>query len=225
MNYSLPPINNDQGLIWRPSRMYIPAMQFTGMSVTAINEGGAANEAYGVGWEGAHTGAPVSKEISTFGYNAILLDTAGDMVITDHLLPYDFDPQKPMYVRVHWASGSTDVADTIDWIVTYQAMVPEVTAMVTPATALTTTIAQDTVPVATAYVRCRSPWGKIAGGTIDEKAEDISWLIEMDAFAAGLAEDKFLLGLELMYTPRRMHYGDGMYRESKPALAMLGKVF
>ena len=129
-------VYSDKSLLWRPGRLYLPAMSFTGMSVTAINEGGAANDSYGAGWEGSHTGAPVSKEISTFGHNAILLDTAGDMVVTDHMLPADVDLSKNIYVRVHWSCGSTDTADTITWIVLYRALIPEVTALATPDTAL-----------------------------------------------------------------------------------------
>lgn len=218
-------INNDRNLWWRPGRLYIPFMAATGMSVSAINEGGAANDAYGVNWEGSHTGAPISKEISTFGINGVLLDTAGDMVNHDHMIPYDFDPQYNSYVRVHWTSGSTDTADTIDWIVLYKACVPEVDALAVGATALNKTIARDTVPVATAYVVCRSPWGRINAGAISEKAEHICWNVEMDAFAAGLTEDKFILGLEWMYTPRRMYYGDGMAHEAKEPINLLGKVY
>lgn len=209
MNIPLPTFNNDQGFRWRPGRLYLPASTFTGLAA-------------GIG---VHTGAPIEAEISTIGDAAFLVDTAGDMVVTTHMIPWDLDPQKPIYVRVHWSSGSTDTADTIDFIVTYTALIPEVTAQITPATALSTVIAQDTVPVATAYTRNRSSWGVINAGTLNEKAEDLSWLIEMDAFAAGLTEAKLILGLEIMYTPRKLHYPDGMKHEAKAATALLAKTF
>ncbi|NGZ94930.1 MAG: hypothetical protein CV089_02145 [Nitrospira sp. WS110] len=211
----------DRNMNWLPGRVYVPAMFFTGMSVSAINEGGAANDAYGVNWEGSHTGAPISKEINSLGINGILLDTAGDMVRTDFMLPYDFDISKPMYVRVHWCSGSADVADTIDWIVLFKALQPEVTALGNPATALNIPIAQDTTPAATAYTVNRSPWGKINGGVFTRVNEHVVWNVEMDAFAVGLAEDKFLLGLELAYTPRRMYGADRAVEALVPS-ALLG---
>lgn len=218
-------VYSDKSFEWRPGRLFLPAMSFTGMSVGAIAEGGAASHVYGAKWEGAHTGAPVSKEISTFGLVGVLLDTAGDMVLTDHMLPYDMDLAKNVYVRVHWACGSTDTADTITWIVTYRAHIPEVTALATPATALSTAIVADTVPVATAYTVNRSPWGVINADAIDKKAEHMAWLVEMDAFAAGLTEDKFILGLEIQYSPKRLRGPDGMAHEAARPSYLLDNLY
>lgn len=214
-------IKADKELLWRPGRVYYPAMSFTGMSVSAINEGGAANDAYGVNWEGSHTGAPVTKEISTFGINGVLLDTAGDMVVHDAPIPYDLDPRHPVYARVVWCSGSTDTADTVTWIISYDVLTPNVTALATPTSTLIST-AMD-VPVATAYALCKTTWGKISGGTISDKSEHWVWMIEMDAFDAGLSEDKFLLGLEVMYTPRRLQGMDGMQMPSQVPAYTLAK--
>jgi hypothetical protein len=170
---------------------------------------------------GAHTGAPVQQEISTFGIVGILMDTAGDMICHNAPLPYDLDVRHPVYARVVWCSGSTDTADTVTWIVTYKQLIPNVTALAVAATALDKTIAAQDVPVATAYAVCKTAWGRINAGTIDPKAEDATWLVEMDAFDAGLAEDKFFLGLELAYTPKRLRYRDGMKVEAKLAPYML----
>lgn len=216
---------HDSAFVWRPGYVYYPAMFFTGMSVSAINEGGAANDAYGVNWEGSHTGAPVSKEISTFGINGILLDTAGDMVCTDAPIPADLDPQKDIKVRVVWASGSTDVADTVTWIANYLVLIPNVTAIAAPSVALDTAITAQDVPVATAYALCKTAWGVIKGGTISDLAEHWAWLVEMDAFDAGLSEDKFFLGLEIAYTPRRLYGGDGMLKNADMPIRTLSKQF
>lgn len=214
-------IKADKELLWRPGRVYYPAMYFTGMSVSAINEGGAANDAYGVNWEGSHTGAPISKEISTFGINGILLDTATDSVGHYAAIPYDLDPRHPIYMRVVWSSGSTDTADTVQWTVTYKQLVPNVTALATAATALNKTIAAQDVPVATAYAICKTAWGRINGGVITDTAEDWTLLVEMTSFDVGLSEDKFFLGLEVAYTPRRLQGVDGMQMPSKfPAYAL-----
>ena len=200
------PFVNDRAFKWRPGRLYIPASSFTGLAA-------------GIG---QHTGAPIEAEIGTTGDAGFLVDTAGDMVVTTHMIPSDFDRKFPLKVRVHWSSASTTTADTIDFIVLYSALIPEVTGQITPATALSTAIAQDTVPTTTALTRNRTAWGVINGNTISKYAEDISWLIELDAFAAGLTEAKNILGLELMYTPRRLYYGDGMAVEAKMPRTLLG---
>lgn len=204
-------IKGDKEVLWRPGRAYYGAQAFTGII-------GAAGVSVGV-----HTGAPVQQEISTFGIASILLDTAGDMLVTDSPIPYDLDPRHPVYARVVWASGSTDTADTVTWLVTYKQLVPNVTALATPATALDKVIAAQDVPVATAYAICKTAWGRINGGTITDNAEHWIWNVEMDAFDAGLAEDKFLLGLEIAYTPRRLQGVDGMQMPSKFPAYMLSK--
>ena len=216
---------HDSAFVWRPGYIYYPAMFFTGMTVGAINEGGAASHVYGAKWEGSHTGAPISKEISTFGINGVLLDTATDMVCTDAPIPGDLDPQKDIRARVVWCSGSTDITDTVTWVAKYLAMVPNVTALATPATALDTTIAAQDVPVATAYALCKTQWGVIKGGTINELAEHWAWLVEMNAFDAGLSEDKFFLGLEISYTPRRLYGGGGMLKAADMPIRTLSKQY
>lgn len=216
---------HDSAFVWRPGHLYLPAMSFTGMSVGAINEGGTGNFAYGVKWEGAHTGAPTSKEISTFGLNGVLLNTAGNMVVTDCMVPEDLDTDKPIKARIVWCSGSIDTADTVTWIVKYLALKPNVTALATPSTALDATIAVQTVPVATAYALCKTEWGIILPGTISSEVEHWAWLVELNAFAAGLAEDKFFLGLEIAYTPRRLYGGDGMLKGADYPVRTLSKQY
>jgi hypothetical protein len=105
--------------------------------------------------------------------------------------------------------------------VTYKQLIPNVTALATGATALDTVIAAQDVPVATAYALCKTSWGKINGGTISDMAEHWAWNVVMTSFDAGLSEDKFLLGLEVAYTPRRLQGVDGMQMPSKfPAYAL-----
>ena len=218
-------IKHDKELAWRPGRIYLPAMKFTGMSVTAINEGGAANDAYGIGWESAYTTAPTSAEINSLGLNGIAMDTDGMMVNTDVMLPYDIDVKKNVYVRLHWTCGSVDTADTVLWKLLYTALIPEVTALIVPATAFDTVIATDTVPAATAYTINRTSWAVINAGTISEKAEHIAFNVEMDTKDTDMAEALFLLGLEIMYSPRRLSGPDGMSMPAKATTAMLGKVY
>lgn len=210
---------------WRPGRVYIPSNHFTGMTVGAINEGGAGNFAIGEKWEGTGVGAPISKEVSTFGINATLMESGADEV--NHLmqLPYDLDIRYPVEVRVHWTSGSATTADTIDWIVRYLKVVPDVTTLASAATALDKTIAQDTV--IGAYTHQVTAWGAIlpAVTAIADNVEMIEWEVEMDTFAVGLTEDKFFLGLEVAYTPKRLYYGDGMPVKAKRPVSMLSSKY
>lgn len=204
-------IKGDKEMLWRPGRVYYGAQAFTGII-------GAAGVSVGV-----HTGAPVQQEISTFGIASILMDTAGDMLVTDAPIPYDLDPRHPVHARVVWTSGSTDTADTVTWIATYKQIISNVTALATPATALDTAIAAMDVPVATAYALCKTSWGKINGGTITDQAAHWVWNVEMDAFDVGLSEDKFFLGLEVAYTPRRLQGVDGMQMPAKMPAFVLSK--
>lgn len=206
-------IKSDKEMLWRPGRVYYPVSGFSGIV-------GAAGVSVG-----AHTGAPVQQEITTMGIVGILLDTAADAIVTESKIPWDLDVSKNVYARVVWTCGSTDVADTVTWRLLYRAITPSVTALATPATALDTAIAAQDVPVATAYTVINSPWGVIAANTISEKAEHWAWLVELNAFDAGLSEDKFALGLEIMYTPKRLQGVDGMAQSAKAPLAMLGKVY
>jgi hypothetical protein len=155
----------------------------------------------------------------------MLFEAAGDSIMHNMLLPYDLDPAHPVFVRVHWSSGSATTADTITWLFQYTQIIPNVTAIVDPATALSTVIAEDTVPVATANIWCATAFGKINGGVISQLAEAMTFEIEMDAFAGGLTEAKHLLGVEFQYTPKRLQGPDGMRSPAKPTLSMLSKVY
>ena len=199
---------SDYNVEWRPGRVYIPGMSFTGL--------------IGVG-TGAGAGALVVQEISTFGIVAPMPDTAADVL--DHCmhLPYDVDRNRPIGFRVHWTSGSSTTADTITWKVFYGLMVPDTTTMATAATALGTVIAEDTV--IGAYTWQVTSYGWIPAGTLGPTVEAMTLQVELDAFAAGLTEDKFLLGLEMLYTPKRFRGVDGMKHEAHPALSMLSNSY
>lgn len=222
-------IKHDSDVVWRPGRIWLPAMQFAGMSVTAINEGGAANDAYGVGWESAHTGAVTSQEISTFGVNGILFATASHEVNTYMPLPGDIDLSKRIYARVHWTSGSTDTADSVTWKVWYKAIVLNTTAILaignTGGVALDSVIPADDVPVATAYAWAVTEEGYMDAGKLPDTTGGLLWSVEFDAVDVGLSEDKFFLGLEIRYTPRRFWGPDGMQHEAKAPTYIAGKTY
>lgn len=202
---------SDKCFEWRPGRLYIPVSTFTGWI-------GAAGVSVGAG-----AGAPVQQEISTFGVVACLMDTAADVL--DHCLrlPGDVDLKRDIKFRVDWTSGSATTADTIDWKVFYRAIVPDTTTIAAAATALDTVIAQDLV--IGAYTWQRTAYGILKGGTLGQTVEALMLQVELDAFAAGLTEDKFLLGLEMTYTPKRLRGPDGMAHPATYPTTALGSQY
>lgn len=204
-------IYSDKLLTWRPGRLYIPCSEFTGLIGTA----GVAT--------GANTGAPVTKEISTFGVVAVLMEADGDVIDHNMMLPYDVDLKRSIRFRVHWTSGSATTADTIDWKVFIAGFVPNVTTMIPAATALSTVIASDTV--VGAYKYQTTEYGILVGSTLAQNVESVSLQVEMDTFAVGLSEDKFFLGLEMIYTPKRMRGPDGMAHGAALPTTALGSLY
>lgn len=202
---------SDKCFEWRPGRLYIPVSEFTGWL-------GAAGVSAGAG-----AGAPVQQEISTFGVVGCLMDTAADAL--DHFLrlPGDVDLKRDIKFRVDWTSGSATTADTIDWKVFYKLIIPDTTTIATATTALDTVIAQDTV--AGAYIWQRTAYGILKGGTLTQNVEVLMLQVELDAFAAGLTEDKFLLGLEMTYTPKRLRGPDGMAHPATYPTTALGSQY
>lgn len=200
-------VYSDKSFEWRPARIYVPVSEFTGLI-------GAAGVSAGTG-----AGAPVQKEISTFAMVGVLMDTAGDALDHNLLLPYDVDRDKDILFRVHFTTGSSTTADTIAWKVFYLPIVPGTTTIKTADVALDTVIASGTV--VGAYTYQVTDWGVLAGGTLAHNVEVLAVQAELDAFAVGLDEDKFLLGLEMVYTPRRLRGPDGMARNAKLPSYML----
>lgn len=207
-------IKHDSGVMWRPGRIFLPATNFTGF----IN-----------GLTGLHTGAPIFQEISSFGVSGILVDTAADEINTYLILPDDVDLSKRIYARVHWTSGSTDITDTVTWKVWYKAIIFNTTAILaignTGGVALDKVVAAQDVPVATAYAWVVTEEGYMDAGKLPDTTGALLLSIELDAFDAGLAEDKLILGLELRYTPRRFVGPDGMQQEAKAPTYIAGKTY
>jgi hypothetical protein len=215
-------IRSDAQVVWRPGRIYIPVWQFQGIQQVAL-DGNAANVDTVLISAGT-TAAPLT-EVNGTGNMGLLMNTDGMEVNHTMQLPYDFDSKFPLYVRVHWVSGSADVADTVAWIVRYLKIVPNVTALISAATALDTTIAVDTQPVATAYTWAVTEWGAIDPRVtaIADTVELIEWEVEMDTKDSDMSEALLLMGLELRYTPKRLWGADGMQHEAKAMTTLLGK--
>ena len=84
-------------------------------------------------------------------------------------------------------------------------------------------IAQDTV--VGAYTWQATEWGILKGGTLAADVESLMVQVEMDAFAVGLTEDKFPLGLEIVYSPKRLRGPDGMAHNAKLPSYMLSNLY
>ena len=179
--------------------LYIPETAFSG--IIGLTTGTDAS---------VHTGVAVRQEVNTTGDAGLLMDTAADLVIGRVHMPF-FDPNFDIGVRVHWSTESLTAADTITWLVTYDRNAENDTIIV-PATALDTVIAQDTA-TGTAGQDQFTARGKINAKkfapTIWSSDDGVTpvlqmwrWMVELDAFAAGLTEDKFFLGLLLDFVPR-----------------------
>lgn len=202
---------HDGEFMWRLKREFYPSSTFLG-SIAGI---------------GIDTGAPVELEIAASGIAAVSMPVAGDMHAHIHPLPYDFDVRKPAYLRVLWSYTDTGNDETIDWIVTYLAVIPGTTVIVTPVTALDRTInvgngGVQTVVSATANIPQYSAYGMIDPDTLGEDVELMGWRVEMNAVANGPGEVQFL-GLELSFSPRKLQGGDGMRNYAPRMTRTLGR--
>lgn len=159
--------------------------------------------------QSAGAGNPLIKNINALGLMGLLCASAGDDIRHTMLIPSDLDRAKPVYFRAHWASAAAAVgARTITWKVMYKALVPGTTALAAPSTVLDTPIAAQ-APKGTAYTIERSPAGVLNRGSLLGTNKDaLMWslILEMDAFDAAFVENKYLLGLELEYTPKLSNY-------------------
>lgn len=186
----------DRNIDWLRKKLFIPGSSFTAFVVTPDALGALTS---------VDAGAVVLQEISTFGYGAPLLDTAGDLVAHCMNVPYDMDPDAELGFTVVWTSGSATSADTIDWKVVCDFKAVDA-AIIAPTTVLSTAIAQDTVGATTAYLAKRTSRGILNAGFLTRAqvaaGAVMMFSVEMDAFAAGLSEDKFLLGIEIDYKLR-----------------------
>ena len=177
---------------------------FLPFGVVANDAALASKAAFDVGFAGLLLGSNDStvrcQEISTLGVNGVLMNTDGDLAHTSWDVPPDFDEGKPCYVRVRWASGSTDVADTALWKVTYKLLTVNVTALsATVTTALDTVVPVDAVPVATAYTLAGTSGGKINANKIGAATSTLLLAVEMDTKDTDMSEDLYFHSLQLAY--------------------------
>jgi len=148
-------------------------------------------------------GSNADALLTTFGSAGLVgwkMTTAGRLV--RHLLysPTYMDWENDIFFRVIWTSGSSTTADTIDWKVLLGRTGSD-TAPTGAAVPLGPPIARDTVAAANVVQYTR--WGTLIASTlVPDDTNFITVDVEMDAFAAGLSEDKGLLGVQIAYIPK-----------------------
>lgn len=177
----------------------------------------------------AFNGRTIQAVSTNVPITGLRMNTATDDVVHFMELPDDFDIKYPMYVRV-WYTGENTLASATNkgmfWRVRYTAVTPGTTAAASPTTALSTAITAHS-PSATALAIAHTPaanQGKLNGETFSQANEAVIWRVERQ-LVDGWTDNVFLLGLELIYTPRRLHYQDGMKTEAKRPTNLHGTAF
>ena len=187
---------------------FIPATRFDSVLVTAVSVDGdlasaaAFNAAAMTRRFSANDATAYLSEVSTFGVLGFLMNTNGDTARLFLDLPPDLDVKKPVYVRPVWTTASQTEADTVTWKVFWEKFAAGAALSATVNNALDTVIAEDTVGTTTAYVVQKTAWGIINADQL-EHGVLTAIEVEMDAKAAGLSEDLWLLGLEISYEAQK----------------------
>lgn len=162
---------------------------------------------------------PYLKEMTTGGIVGLVMPTVGDQVGHFMQFPLHWDRRQDVKIRVLWTVDSHDDGETIDWSFLYRRCTPNTaglsnTLRVVPTTALDTVIPQDKIITGADYLDLvhRTEAGVLKSRTFTNLEQYIQFLIRVDAFDAGMTEDKFLLGVEFEYTPRT---GRGLHRKGR----------
>lgn len=213
-------IVRDADVIWRPGRIYIPAWSFAGLRFSALGSGQASSATI----SSATTASPSMRInlVGDSGYTGLLTSSMNDAVNHLMMVPYDLDVSKPVRVSIWWCANTTSITEAVTWLVTYVQMVANTTALDAPFVALDSAIGSDAHPVATALSLAKTPYGVINGNTINKNTEAIGWRVLLSTH--DLAAQPTFLGMEVVYTPKRFYYQDGMRHEAKLNTNILGDV-
>lgn len=171
---------------------FIPVTQFQGLTT-----GGTVFTSVGAG-------GPVFQEISTFGFNGLLMDTAADEVSHFMRIPTNWDRDNNIYVRMIYATSSVTATDDITWQFLYGLYTPNTDALAAPATALDTPLVLETVTGVDFTLERSDVPGILNGGTISDANLYMSFTC-VELLETGIAEDIFLLGVEFEYTVKQDH--------------------
>jgi hypothetical protein len=102
-------------------------------------------------------------------------------------------------------------------------LIPNQTQLTLGMSELDKIIPLQNYPSSSSFVLCKTDWGIITPGVIKEYAEHWHLAVYLNAFSMSAA--KFLLGLEIAYTPRRLYGGDGMLKQADFPVRTLSKQY
>lgn len=195
-------------------RLFIPVTEFSGLQQIAFTPTTGTPVPVDTLLASAGAGNALLEEIGTTGLMALVMVSAADDIAHTMIVPSDWDRHQPIYVRVIWASEAAAVGDRdITWKFMYAELTPGVTAIAAPTTVLDTVLVAQ-APLGTAKTFERSATaGKINANAIADASLYWSFIVEMDAFDAAFTEDKYLIGVELEYTPKPGAYSAHSQRE------------
>ena len=188
----------DKNIEWQRKSRFISAQELAFTQTVPSGTDASGGVLTGLG-----AGAPDVAEVSTFGFGLPRVGAAGDTwAAIDLVTPREMDIEHEIGVRVHYMTlGTVATTDDITWIVLYdQVDVGE--AVIAPATALDTAIAEHRQGVATALVTHRTGRGIIDANTFDKEAKRgmLTWSVEADAMDYS-ANEIALIGLEIDFMP------------------------
>lgn len=198
----------DRNIDWRMRSIFFYAADLLGM----LMENATSKVRTGLG-----TGAPVLAQINgKLSWCGIQIDAAGADGVGDEIqfwmpLPADMDMRHPLYMGVHWTSGSSTTTDNVDFAAAYRVINRHDDALNDAATAFSTDVPSDLVVGPWKYQV--TGWGEIAGGTFEE-GDVVAFEIRAATVDVDMVNEKlFVLGVELAYTPR-MTRGGGRSAEA-----------
>lgn len=151
---------------------------------------------------GRGNGTPRICDIAGLNMSGLLLTTANDGVEFHYMIPYDLDRLKPTGLRCIWTSEAAAVgARDITFAIKYTKHAVGA-ALAVGGTALDTTIAVQAPAGVTKTIE-RTARGIINANKFAKTDYLCSFLVQMTAFNGAFTENKYLLGVELDYMPRR----------------------
>jgi hypothetical protein len=186
----------DRNIDWRMRSIFFYAADLLGMLV----EDGTSKVRTGLG-----TGAPVLAQINgKLSWCGIQIDAAGADGAGDEIqfwmpLPADMDTRHPLYMRVHWTSGSSTTTDNVDFAASCRVINRHDDALNDAATPFSTDVPSDLVVGQWKYQV--TGWGEITGGTFVE-GDVVAFEIRAATVDVDMVNEKlFVLGVEFAYTP------------------------
>lgn len=159
----------------------------------------------------AGTGHPVMQEIGTIGLSGLVCGL-NNRVYHFLQIPPKWDRNHPICVRVVWSSEAAAVGSkSLTWKIQYALSQIDVTAGFGTVAGLDTDIAADT-PKGTAKTLQLTENGIINAGSLASAMTHIAFWVLLSVVTSFL-DVKYLLGLEIEYTPR---FGRGQNRYEAP---------